>query len=168
VKGDEIARLDISELTFLLESGSDRIGALDFQFSPMHYEPRALANATLEELVQSAERVEKGIPLTPELDQALHHGSSIGGARPKALIEDDAIKHVAKFSSSADLYSVVKGEFIAMRLAALCGIRAASVSLVRAAGKDVLLIERFDRIKVTGGWQRKSMVSALTMLALDE
>ncbi|TIO90909.1 MAG: HipA domain-containing protein, partial [Mesorhizobium sp.] len=89
---------------------------------------------------------------------ALHHGSSIGGARPKALIEDDAIKHVAKFSSSADLYSVVKGEFIAMRLAALCGIRAASVSLVRAAGKDVLLVERFDRIKVTGGWQRKSMV----------
>ncbi|RUU26347.1 MULTISPECIES: HipA domain-containing protein [unclassified Mesorhizobium] len=168
VKGDEIARLDISELTFLLESGSDRIGALDFQFSPMHYEPRALANATLEELVQSAERVEKGIPLTPELDQALHHGSSIGGARPKALIEDDAVKHVAKFSSSADLYSVVKGEFIAMRLAALCGIRAASVSLVRAAGNDVLLVERFDRIKVTGGWQRKSMVSALTMLALDE
>ncbi|TJV12512.1 MAG: type II toxin-antitoxin system HipA family toxin, partial [Mesorhizobium sp.] len=87
VKGDEIARLDISELTFLLESGSDRIGALDFQFSPTNYEPRALANATLEELVQSAERVEKGIPLTPELDQALHHGSSIGGARPKAQVE---------------------------------------------------------------------------------
>ncbi|ADV14739.1 HipA-like protein [Mesorhizobium australicum WSM2073] len=168
VKGDEIAQLDISELTFLLESGSDRIGALDFQFSPTNYEPRAPANATLEELVQSAERVETGIPLTPELDQALHHGSSIGGARPKALIEDHTVKHVAKFSSSADLYSVVKGEFIAMRLAALCGIRAASVSLVRAAGKDVLLVERFDRIRVTGGWQRKSMVSALTMLALDE
>jgi serine/threonine-protein kinase HipA len=168
VKGDDIAQLDLSELTFLLESGSDRIGALDFQSSPTHYEPRALANATLEELVQSAERVEKGIPLTPELDQALHHGSSIGGARPKALIEDGAVKHVAKFSSSTDLYSVVKAEFIAMRLAALCGIRAAPVSLVRAAGKDVLLVERFDRIKTDGGWQRKSMVSALTMLALDE
>jgi serine/threonine-protein kinase HipA len=168
VKGDEIAQLDLSELTFLLESGSDRIGAMDFQFSPTKYEPRAQANATLEELAQSAERVEKGIPLTPELDQALHHGSSIGGSRPKALIDDGAVKHVAKFSSSTDLYSVVKGEFIAMRLAALCGINAASVSLVRAARKDVLLIERFDRIKADGGWQRKSMVSALTMLALDE
>jgi serine/threonine-protein kinase HipA len=168
VNGDEVAKLDLSELTFLLESGSDRIGALDFQFSPTKYEPRAPANATLEELVQSAERVEKGIPLTPELDQALHHGSSIGGARPKALIEDGAVKHVAKFSSSTDLYSVVKGEFIAMRLAALCGINAASVSLVRAAHKDVLLIERFDRIKANAGWHRKSMVSALTILALDE
>lgn len=168
VKGDEVAKLDLSELTFLLESGSDRIGALDFQFSPTKYEPRAPTNATLDELVQSAERVEKGIPLTPELDQALHHGSSIGGARPKALIEDGAVKHVAKFSSSTDLYSVVKAEFIAMRLAALCGINAAPVSLVRAAHKDVLLVERFDRIKAKDGWQRKSMVSALTMLALDE
>ncbi len=168
VKGDEVAKLDLSELTFLLESGSDRIGALDFQFSPTKYEPRAPANATLEELVQSAERVEKGIPFTPELDQALYYGSSIGGARPKALIEDGAVKLVAKFSSSTDIYSVVKGEFIAMRLAALCGINAARVSLVRAAHKDVLLVERFDRIKAKGGWQRKSMVSALTMLALDE
>jgi serine/threonine-protein kinase HipA len=168
VKGDEVAKLDLSELTFLLESGSDRIGALDFQISPTKYEPRAPTNATLGELVQSAERVEKGIPLTPELDQALHHGSSIGGARPKALIEDGAVKHVAKFSSSTDLYSVVKGEFIAMKLAALCGINAARVSLVRAAHKDVLLVERFDRIKADGGWQRKSMVSALTILALDE
>lgn len=168
VKGDELNKFDLSELTFLLESGSDRIGAFDYQFTPTKYEARASTNATLEELIQSAERVEKGIPLTPELDQALNHGSPIGGARPKALIEDGAVKHVAKFSSSTDLYSVVKGEFIAMRLAALCGINAAPVSLVRAAGKDVLLIERFDRIKAKGGWQRKSMVSALTMLALDE
>ena len=108
VKGDDIAQLDLSELTFLLESGSDRIGALDFQSSPTHYEPRALANATLEELVQSAERVEKGIPLTPELDQALHHGSSIGGARPKALIEDGAVKHVLLGAITDDVESFLE------------------------------------------------------------
>lgn len=168
VKGDEVAQHELSELTFLLESGSDRIGALDFQRSPTVYEPRTTRSATLEELIQSADRVESGIPLSPELDQALFHGSSIGGARPKALIEDDAVKHVAKFSSSSDLYSVVKGEYIAMRLAALCGIDAAPVSLVRAAGKDVLLVERFDRVRAADGWQRRSMVSALTLLGLDE
>jgi serine/threonine-protein kinase HipA len=168
IKGDELDDLDLSELTFMLESGSDRIGALDFQFSPTVYEPRSPINCTLEELIQSAERVEKGIPLSPELDQALHHGSSIGGARPKALIQDGAVKHVAKFSSSSDTYSVVKAEFLAMRLARLCGIDAAPVSLVRASGKDVLLVERFDRVRVEEGWQRRSMVSALTMLGLDE
>lgn len=168
VKGNDLDNLELSELTFLLESGSDRIGALDFQLSPSEYVPRSPANATLEELMESARRVEQGIPLSPELDQALHHGSSIGGARPKALIDDGAVKHVAKFSSSSDVYSVVKAEFIAMRLAALCGINAAPVSLVMASGKDVLLVVRFDRVKADKGWQRQMMVSALTMLGLDE
>jgi len=168
IKGDELDNLDLSELTFLLESGSDRIGALDFQRSSRVYEPRSSVGANLEELMESATRVEQGIPLSPELDQALHRGSSIGGARPKALIEDGPAKHVAKFSSSSDTFSVVKVEFIAMRLAALCGIDAAPVSLVHASGKDVLLIERFDRVHAGGGWQRKIMVSALTILGLDE
>lgn len=172
VKGNELDDLELSELTFLLESGSDRIGALDFQLSPSEYIPRSADNPTLEELIESAERVEQGIPLSAELDQALHHGSSIGGARPKALIEDGDTKFVAKFSSSSDIYSVVKAEFIAMRLAALCGINAAPVSLVSASGKDVLLVERFDRARAvegTGeGWERRMMVSALTILGLDE
>ena len=116
----------------------------------------------------SAERVDRGIPLTPELDQALYHGSSIGGARPKALIESGRRKFIAKFSSTSDLYSVVKAEFIAMRLAEKVGLNVAPVDLVRAAGKDVLLIERFDRIAAGEGWQRKMMVSALTLFGLDE
>lgn len=160
------ARLD--ELTYLLESGSDRIGALDFQQSATVYEPRSSVNATLDELLESAERVEKGIPLTPELDRALLHGSSIGGARPKALMEGPGKKYIAKFSSSTDLYSVVKAEFIAMRLAENAGLDVAPVILEKAANKDVLLIERFERVPSPTGWRRKSMVSALTLLALDE
>ncbi|MGK2924258.1 MAG: type II toxin-antitoxin system HipA family toxin [Lysobacterales bacterium] len=168
VKGGDLDAKDLPEIAFLLESGSDRIGALDFQASPSEYVPRSAPNASLEELLQSAERVEKGIPLTPELDQALHHGSSIGGARPKALIADGDKKYVAKFSASNDVYSVVKAEFIAMRLAALAGLNVAPVSLARASGKDVLLVQRFDRRRVETGWVRKAMVSALTILELDE
>ena len=164
--GTDTAELD--ELTYLLESGSDRTGALDFQRSPTDYVPRAAKNVVMEELIESAERVEKGIPLTPELDQALMHGSSIGGARPKALIQDQGKKYIAKFSSSADLYSVVKTEFVAMRLAALAELNVASVKLVKAAGKDVLLIERFDRLPRGKDWSRRAMVSALTILGLDE
>lgn len=168
VKGSNIDTGQIDELTYLLESGSDRIGALDFQRSPSEYVPRSANNVTLEELLKSAERVEKGISLTPELDQALFHGSSIGGARPKALIEDQVAKYVAKFSSSTDLHSVVKAEFIAMRLAALAGLNVAPVKLATAVNKDVLLIERFDRNKVESGWERKAMVSALTLFGLDD
>lgn len=167
-KGIDTETSRLGELTYLLESGSDRIGALDFQYSPSEYVPRLANNALLEELLASAQRVEQGIPLTPELDQALFHGSSIGGARPKALIENLETKYVAKFSSSTDVYSVVKAEFIAMKLAALAGLDVAPVKLVKAAGKDVLLIERFDRIRTGDGWSRKCMVSALTVFGLND
>ena len=165
-KNADVAQLD--ELTYLLESGSDRIGALDFQRSPAEYVPRSPVNATLEELLRSAERVEKGIPLSADLDEALYHGSSIGGARPKALIEHQNRKYIAKFSSTTDLYNVVKAEFVAMRLAKLSDIHAAEVGMTSALGKDVLLIERFDRIWCERGWQRRPMLSALTLLGLDE
>jgi len=167
-KAAETEARALTELTYLLESGSDRIGALDFQESATEYVPRRKSEASYEELLEAAERIEKGVRLTPALDQALNHGTSIGGARPKALIDRGDRKLIAKFSSSTDLYSVVKAEFIAMELAAACGLNVAPVSLTRAGGKDVLLIERFDRLKADSGWQRKAMVSALTMLGLDE
>ncbi len=55
-----------------------------------------------------------------------------------------------------------------MRLASLAGLNAAPVKLVKAAGKDVLLIERFDRMALASGWARKSMVSALTLFGLSD
>ena len=168
LKGPSIETAELDELTYLLESGSDRIGALDFQYSPSEYVPRTATNVHIEELIESADRVEKGVALTPELDQALFHGTSIGGARPKALIQEQDKKYVAKFSSSTDLYNVVKAEFIAMRLAELAGLSAAPVKLIEAANRDVLLIERFDRVPKGEKWARKAMVSALTMLQLDD
>ncbi|GAA5658477.1 hypothetical protein Brsp06_04861 [Brucella sp. NBRC 13694] len=167
-KPDAAGVPEISELTFLLQSGSDRIGALDFQASATEYVPRLAAQASLAELMEAAALIEKGVPLTPALDQALNHGTSIGGARPKALIDDGAKKFIAKFSAANDTYSVVKAEFIAMKLAAACELSAAPVSMTRAAHKDVLLIERFDRTHTKDGWTRHAMVSALTMLGLDE
>ncbi len=167
-KGSGVDTAQLGELVYMLESGSDRIGALDFQQSPTEYIPRQAAAVPLSELLESAGRVERGALLTQGLDQALLHGSSIGGARPKASIEDNDKKYIAKFSSSSDISNVVKGEYIAMRLAAEVGLNVAPVRLVSVAGKDIVLVERFDRIKVETSWRRKSMLSALTLLGLDE
>ncbi len=167
-KGRDIDTAQLDELTYMLESGSDRIGALDFQQSATQYVPRLSANVALDKLLESAERVEKGVALTPELDQALFHGSSLGGARPKASIEDQDKKYIAKFSANSDIYNVVKAEYIAMRLAKEVGLNVAPVQITSASGKDIILIERFDRIKIDTGWQRKSMLSALTLFGLDD
>lgn len=168
IKGHDLDSADLSEFNFWLESGSDRLGALDFQSSASNFTPRAIGQVKIEELIESVERLEKGMSLSQDLAQALLHGTSIGGARPKALINDQNGRCIAKFSSSSDYYSVVKAEFIAMRLADLCGIKAAPVKLLRAANRDVLLVERFDRKRTEAGWQRKMVVSALTILELDE
>ncbi|MGZ8271119.1 MAG: type II toxin-antitoxin system HipA family toxin [Methylophilus sp.] len=168
LKGRNADSMELDEMTYLLESGSDRIGALDFQYSAREYVAREHGNATLDELMISAERVEQGVPLSPELDLALQHGTALGGARPKALIIDNHKKYIAKFSMSNDLYGMVKAEFIAMRLASVVGLNVAPVKLTQALGKDVLLIERFDRIVVQNGWARRAIVSALTLLELDE
>jgi len=168
VKGADASEIELDELTYLLESGSDRIGALDFQMSATQYVPRQPKQPSLEELQTAAEKVEKGVPLSPELDQALLHGTSLGGARPKVLLDDGQRKYIAKFSASNDLYSVVKAEFIAMRLARKAGLNVAGVDLRTAMGKDVLVIERFDRVAEGDQWRRRAMVSALTLFELDE
>jgi serine/threonine-protein kinase HipA len=156
---------DLTFLTYLLESGSDRVGALDFQESPDFYVPRYEGLATLEEMATAAERLERGERFTPALELALLHGSSIGGARPKALLDDRDRKLIAKFSSMTDTYPVVKAEAVAMHLARLVGLDVAPVEMTSVLGRDVLLVERFDR---PGRDERRMMVSALTMLELPE
>lgn len=156
---------DAGLLTFLLESGSDRIGSLDFQTSADVYEGRE-TSASLEGLLHAAQRLEEGVPFSPALDQALLHGSSVGGARPKALLEDGGRKLIAKLSSTTDQYAIVKGEFAAMELAKRVGLVAAPVQLQRALEKDVLLVERFDR--PPGTKHRLGVVSAATILQLGE
>ncbi len=168
LEGEAVRDVDFDELTFLLNSGSDRSGALDFQASPETYAPREQASAPLEELLEAAGRVERGEPIPARLDRALFHGSSIGGARPKALIEDGQDKFIAKFSATNDTYAVVKAEFVAMRLAARVDLNVAAVQLAQASGKDVLLVKRFDRARAKGGWTRRAVVSALTVFGLDE
>ena len=159
---------DLDELTCMLESDSNRAGALDFQQSATEYIPRLSPPVSLEQLQASTEMITNGLPLSPELAMVLQHGTAIGGARPKAIINSHDKQYVAKFSLSTDLYNIVKAEYIAMRLARIVGLNVSSVELKTAMNKDVLLVERFDRIKCKEGWQRKMMVSALTLLELDE
>lgn len=155
---------DLGTLRSLLESGSDRIGALDFQSSETAYAPRSLGEAPLNVLMEAAELVDQGALLPPALDLALLHGTSVGGARPKALLKDDSGRNlIAKFSSSTDHYKVVKGEFIAMELAHRVGLNVASVEFCEVMDRDVLLIERFDR---PSGGARLGMVTAKTILGL--
>jgi serine/threonine-protein kinase HipA len=156
--------VDLSELTYLLTSSSDRIGALDFQLSSTEYVPRG-GDATLEQLLAVAELTENGEPIPEDLAAAAGHGTSIGGARPKALLAGGPTGMIAKFSSSGDTRPVVKAEALAMTLARSVGIEVPAVRVVQSDGKDVLLVDRFDR---TPDGTRRLLLSGLTVLGLSE
>jgi serine/threonine-protein kinase HipA len=158
------ADAEFSEMTYLLHAGSDRIGALDLQTSATDYVARG-AGASLEQLIAAAELIEKGMPIPAELAAAADHGTSIGGARPKALLTDGARQMVAKFSSTTDSRPVVKAEAVGMLMAGRIGIDVPRVEVVRANGKDVLLVDRFDRLP---GGGRLMVISSLTVLGLRE
>ncbi len=158
------------ELDYMLLSGTNRIGGIDFQSSSETYCPRDNTDVTLNELLLMTDYIEKNKPLPKELEPALLHGTSIGGARPKALIRDKETgkEYIAKFSLSTDRYNLIKAEYIAMQLAKIVGISVPAVHLKTILGKDVLFIERFDRILHEGQITRKLMLSALSLLGLNE
>jgi serine/threonine-protein kinase HipA len=59
-QGKNVDPGNVDELSYLLESGSDRIGALDFQASSANYVAREGAEVSLDELLNAAALVEKG------------------------------------------------------------------------------------------------------------
>ncbi len=158
-----------SELDYLLQAGSDRIGALDVTTEPTGYEAvRTDPHSSVEDLLNAAQCVEAGKPLAESLGDALLHGSSVGGARPKSLLDDKKNKWIAKFSSTTDYYPVVRSEYTAMWLAGQCGIDVPVTVLLQELGKDVLLVRRFDRERCKGQWHRRFLISGLTALQLHE
>jgi serine/threonine-protein kinase HipA len=166
--GYKYSNLNPNELDYMLLSGSNRIGALDFQQSSTDYQVRESSLPQLQNLLQAAQLIAAGKPLPPELDYTLLHGTSVGGARPKALISENRTQYIAKFSLSTDHYNMVKAEYVAMKLAKMAGIDIARVQLEQSLGKDILLIARFDRIARNDFFERRLMLSGLSLLKLDE
>ena len=175
-----MGRLDLGEVDYLLNSPHDRAGALSFGLNEVPPPPNRSFNKTiqLETLLKAAtelESLEFGAPLSAELrqlQQLVDTGTSMGGARPKNVVEDDSGLWLAKFPSKSDRWNNAAVEAGMLSLASQCDIRTPPFRVQNVAGASVLLIQRFDRQK-TGApgktdYFRSRMVSALTVLGGDE
>jgi serine/threonine-protein kinase HipA len=164
----------LSEIDYLLESPDDRAGALCFGLNRVPPPPRRKFNRTIElerlqELAEALVRDED--PNDPNTEQAqdlLLLGTSMGGARPKAVIESKGELWMAKFSRYDDRWNYPRVENAMLELARQCGINAAESRIVNVAGKDTLLIRRFDRQRTSAGYTRARMISGLTALRTDD
>lgn len=167
-------KTQLGELDYLLESPDDRAGALGFGLNNIPPAPQRKFNRTIDlEKLQAlvGALVDDEIPNDPEVQQVrdlMLLGTSMGGARPKAVVQDGDSLWVAKFSRPDDRWNNTRVEHAMLRLARECGITTAESRIEAVGGKDVLLVKRFDRKKVAKGYTRARMVSGLTILRSDE
>lgn len=164
----------LGELDYLLNSADDRAGALGFGFNQNPPSPRRKFNKTLElaKLQSIAEALMRQDDVKTEdaaqVQDLMLIGTSMGGARPKAVVEDRDGLWIAKFNRPDDRWNNTRVEHAMLELAKTCRINVATSRIETVGGKDVLLVKRFDRDKTQAGYTRARMISGLTLLRADE
>jgi serine/threonine-protein kinase HipA len=163
----------MGELDYLLHSPDDRAGALGFGTAREPPAPLRAYNRTadLERLQTLADTLilqeaapGDGAELT-QIQDLLLLGTSMGGARPKAVVEDAGHLWLAKFNRDDDPFNHARVEHAMLVLGRECGICTAESRVSRIGGRDVLLVKRFDRLPTgSGSYRRARMLSALTLL----
>ena len=163
---DKPARLSLLE--YLYFAGDDRFGALGVSTSPDEYLPRRLGPLpTLkdaDELHELIRKVQNNEPVPPAQRRLISPGATMGGARPKALIDIAGHQWVIKFSDG-DPADTPLIEHATMTLAQKAAIRTAQTMPVRLTHGHAVAISRFDRL---GGLRRHSLSAAVALRAAGE
>jgi serine/threonine-protein kinase HipA len=161
---------DLEEIDYLLHGPQDGAGYVSFGLKLEPPAPRRPYNRThqLADLVAAAEAIEEGKRVPVHVLEQLEPGTSMGGARPKATIEDGNRLWIGKFPEKGDRCNLQRIEYATVELGRRCGIAACNVRIESIGGRDVLLVERFDRERVEGGYLRFGLVSGLTLLDCEE
>lgn len=80
------------------------------------------------------------------LAKLIDYGSSMGGARPKTIVQDQGVEWIAKFNRSDDIFDNVLVEYASMKIAKACGINTSHVELREIGNnRQSLFVKRFDR-----------------------
>lgn len=121
---------------------------------------------TLRELEAASLQLEKGALKDGEalrwINLLLAPGASLGGARPKASVQDEKGElWIAKFPSVRDAVNIGAWEMVACQLAAKAGIRVSKAEVKKFnSDHHTFLAQRFDR----QGTGRLHFASAMTLL----
>lgn len=179
-----LARIENRQAKTLMESDyllgvydKNRVGGLRFKLSEdgdFLNQDRSLAAppwTSINELQSISLRLESDEDVDDDehikwLNILMAPGSSLGGARPKASIEDsNGDLWIAKFPSASDTKDVGGWEMVVHTLAAKCGLNVAEAKMEKFANcHNTFLVKRFDRNKD----DRIHYASAMTMLGYTD
>ncbi|MFZ0135004.1 MAG: type II toxin-antitoxin system HipA family toxin [Desulfobacterales bacterium] len=165
----------LEEFDYLMHGPDDRAGALGFGDTVAPPPPKRLFNRTLElqRLQAAADAIINEDPslagsAAGQIEELLLLGTSMGGARPKTVVQHGTDLWVAKFARHDDRWNNPRAEHGLLKLAHACGITVAASEIATVGGRDILLVRRFDREREGVNFRRHRMVSALTLLRSDE
>lgn len=163
---DKPARLSLLE--YLYFAGDDRFGALGVSTSVERYQPRRLGPlptlAEADRIHELIRKVQDNEPIPVELRRLVSPGATMGGARPKALLNMEGEQWVIKFADGepADTPLI---EHATMTLARKAQIRSAPTIAVRLTVGHAVAIRRFDR---AGGARCHCLSAAVALRAAGE
>ncbi len=170
-----VAKAPLGELDYLLHSPDDRAGALGFGLNQTPPAPKRKFNKTvnLAKLQAIADAIvnDEELPADADTNQAqelLLVGTSMGGARPKVVVEDDEGLWIAKFNRQDDKWNNARVEHAMLLLGRACGLVTAESKITTVGSRDVLRVKRFDREMTEAGYLRARMVSGLTLLQTED
>lgn len=168
-------KAQLGELDYLLYAPDDRAGALGFGLNQEPPAPKRHFNKTLDletlQKLADAIMVDEDLPQGTEAEQVedlMLVGTSMGGARPKAVVEDDDGLWIAKFNRPDDPWNYARIEHAMLTLARFCGIETAESKITTIGDRDALMVKRFDRAKAAEGYCRARMISGLTLLRTED
>ena len=156
--------LRLSLMEYLYFAGDERFGALGVSVSKDQYLPRRLGPlpeladvAQIDELVK---KVTAGEPVPEAQHRLIAPGVTMGGARPKALLNIGGEQWVLKFSAPGEYVDTPLVEHAAMTLAARADICVAVTQPIALARGHAVAIKRFDRTYVSTDCRRQHAISA--------
>lgn len=171
-RADGRATRTLGEIDYLLGVRDDlRQGALRFRAGADEFlasdDTGVPALTDLPALLDLAARADSDTADLADLQRLIRVGSSLGGARPKThVLDNNGRIAIAKFpSANHDTWNVMAWEKVALDLAERSGIDVPPSRLLNLAGRNVLVIDRFDR---TSTADRIGYVSAMTMLEASD
>ncbi|GGD75263.1 type II toxin-antitoxin system HipA family toxin [Lacimicrobium alkaliphilum] len=153
-------------IEFLLSGSAMGVGAITLSLSRNSCKPkRSLARiGQINDLLRGKNAILNDQAVSPEAKKAFQHGESMGGARPKAVVNDGEREYLVKFNRKDDLFNHARVEHASMLLLRELTDNVANTKTLRVDDEDVLLVERFDR---RGSIPSCAFISARTLLDID-
>jgi serine/threonine-protein kinase HipA len=138
----------LSLMEYLYYAGDDRFGALGVSLSSSGYSPRAGSPLPrieeAQQLSEVAAKIDASEPISAVEAKIIRAGGSLGGAKPKALIDIGGEQWVIKFFNGEPVDTPLI-EHATMTLAERADITVARTQIIPLAGANALAVRRFDR-----------------------